>query len=178
MTHDGKFWGPVCEGERIVAWTRWDTPVPGAVEALLDGVPQRFLRFRDGAVVRLSEAEQQEILDVEALAAQEEEGAKAAEQAAYEARRSAEFAAMASMVRTYRDTLRKHFGPNAEINREVTETAVAAYFDAKRIPETINAVETADAIALTRYFGILAAWNGTGETWTMYEKYGDLLEEA
>jgi hypothetical protein len=77
---DGKFLGPVCEGERIVAWTRWDTPVPGAVEALRDGVPQRFLRFRDGAVVRLSEAERKEIVDAEeAAAAQRAEDAAAAE---------------------------------------------------------------------------------------------------
>jgi hypothetical protein len=189
MTNDGKFWGPVVEGERIVAWTRVDSPVPGAAEAMRDGVPMRFLRFRDGAVVRLSESEIQEILDAEAAeAAQREANAQAAlvaaeearaqSQADYEARRAAEFVAMAPMVRTYRDTLRKHFGPNAETNREVTETAVAAYFEAKRIPESINAVETADAIALTRYFAILAAWNGTGETWTMYEKYGNLLEEA
>jgi hypothetical protein len=39
--------------------------VPGAVEAMYDGVPQRFLRFRDGAVVRLSDAERQEILEEE-----------------------------------------------------------------------------------------------------------------
>jgi hypothetical protein len=178
MTNDGKFWGPVCDGERIVAWTRVDAPVPGAVEAMYDGVPMRFLRFRHGMIARLSDAERQEILDAEAAeAAQREadaqaalvaaEEARAQSQADYEARRAAEFVAMAPMVETYRDTLRKHFGPNAETNREVTETAVAAYFEAKRIPETINAVETADAIALTRYFTILAAWNGTGETWTL-----------
>ena len=77
MTNDGKFWGPVVDGERVVAWTRWDTPVPGSVEALRDGVPQRFLRFRDGAVVLLSEAERKEILDAEAA-----EAAQRAEDAA------------------------------------------------------------------------------------------------
>jgi hypothetical protein len=93
MTNDGKFWGPVCDGERIVAWTRGDTPVPGAVEALRDGVPQRFLRFRDGAVVRLSEAERKEILDAEAAeeAQRAEDAAAAAAVAA--AQREAEAAA-------------------------------------------------------------------------------------
>ena len=85
MTNDGKFWGPVCEGESIVTWTRVDSPVPGAVEALRDGVPQRFLRFRDGAVVRLSEAEIQEILDAEAAEAAQREADAAAEQAAQSA---------------------------------------------------------------------------------------------
>ena len=39
----------------------------------------------------------------------------------------------------------------------------------------MTATETADAIALTRDFGILAAWNRTGETWSL--PY-DLLEGA
>ncbi len=183
MTNDGKFWGPVVDGERVVAWARVDSPVLGAVEAMYDGTPLRFLRFRNGVVACLSEAEQQEILDAEAAhrdadaaaAAVAAEEARAQAQADYEARRAAEFVAMAPMVRTYRDTLRKHFGVGAETNREVTETAVAAYFEGKRIPEKINAVETADAIALIRYFAILAAWNGTGETWTLPYH---LLEEA
>jgi hypothetical protein len=171
MTNDGKFWGPVCEGERIVAWTRWDTPVPGAAEAVNDGVPQRFLRFRDGAVVRLSEVEQQEILDAEALAEQARQQAVEAEAAAVlldaQQSRAAQFSALAPMVSLYVTTLRKHFGDGAETNCEVTETAVAAYFEGKRMAGTITACETADAIALTRYFDILSRWNGTGETWTL-----------
>ena len=186
MTNDGKFWGPVVDGERVVAWTRIDAPVPGAVEAMYDGVPMRFLRFRNGMIARLSDAERKEITDAEAAeAAQREtdaaaalgaaEEARAQAQADYEARRAAEFVAMAPMVGLYVTTLRKHFGVGAETNRDVTETEVAAYFEGKRMAGTITAVETADAIALTRYFGIFAAWNGTGEVWTL--PY-DLLEGA
>ena len=89
---DGKFWGPVVDGDRVVAWTRWDTPVPGAVEALSDGVPQRFLRFRDGAVVRLSDAERKEITDAEAADAAQRE-TDAAEAAAQREAAAAEAAA-------------------------------------------------------------------------------------
>ena len=32
--NDGKFWGPVVDGDRVVAWARWDSMVPGAVEAI------------------------------------------------------------------------------------------------------------------------------------------------
>ena len=182
MTNDGKFWGPAVDGERVVGWTRVDSPVPGAVEAMNDGVPQRFLRFRDGAVVRLNEAEVQEIVDAEAAAeAQRAEDALAAAEAsqiqaqadaeaaqvAQAAQREAEFMAMAPMVQLYVATIRKHFGAGAETNRDVTETAVAAYFEGKRMAGTITAVETADAIALTRYFDLLSRWNGTGETWTL-----------
>ena len=82
MTNDGKFWVPVVNGDRIVAWARGDAPVPGAVEAMYDGMPMRFLRFRDGAVVRLSDAEQQEILDAEAVALEARQAAEEAERAA------------------------------------------------------------------------------------------------
>jgi hypothetical protein len=98
----------------------------------------------------------------EELAAQE-----AARQAEAAAARLASFQPLIPIAVLYRATLRKHFGPNAETNRDVTETSVATYFDQKRIAETITPVETADAIALTRYFEVLAAWNGTGETWTL-----------
>jgi hypothetical protein len=97
MTNDGKFWGPVCEGERIVAWSRVDAPVPGAVEALRDGVPQRFLRFRDGAVVRLSDAEREEILDAEAAEAEQRETDAAAAAAQREAAEAAQAAALLAL---------------------------------------------------------------------------------
>jgi hypothetical protein len=50
---------------------------------MYDGVPLRFLRYRNGVVERLSEVEQKEILDAEVVAAQEaEEAAEAAATAA------------------------------------------------------------------------------------------------
>jgi hypothetical protein len=92
MTNDGKFWGPVCDGERVVAWMRVDSPVPGAIEALHAGVPMRFLRFRNGMIARLSDAERKEILDAEAAEAAQRE-TDAAEAAAQREAEAAEAAA-------------------------------------------------------------------------------------
>jgi hypothetical protein len=105
--------------------------------------------------------------DVVQYTAEELAEQKAARQAGAAAARLASFQPLIPLAVLYRAALRKHFGPNAETNRDVTETMVAAYFDQKRIAGTITSVETADAIALARYFEILAAWNGTGETWTL-----------
>jgi hypothetical protein len=90
-----------------------------------------------------------------------------AEAAAAAAARLASFAPYAAIAGLYRATLRKHFGDNAETNHDVTKTSVSAYFENKRMSGTITAVETADAVALNIYFDLLAAWNGTDETWTL-----------
>ena len=111
MTNDGKFWGPVVDGERVVAWTRVDAPVAGAVEALRDGVPQRFLRFRDGAVVRLSDAERKEITDAEAESEAQRAEDAAAAAAGAAAQREADAAAEALAPRDVdlgKATLRTH----------------------------------------------------------------------
>jgi hypothetical protein len=92
---------------------------------------------------------------------------EAERKAAEEAARLASFQPLIPVASLYRATLRKHFGDNAETNHDVTKSSVSAYFEQKRMAQTITAVETADALALTMYFDILAAWNGTGETWTL-----------
>jgi hypothetical protein len=92
---------------------------------------------------------------------------QAAEAAAAEAARLARFAPYVAIAGLYRATLRKHFGDNAETNHAVTKTSVSAYFENKRMSGAITAVETADAVALNIYFDLLAAWNGTDETWTL-----------
>lgn len=92
---------------------------------------------------------------------------EAARKAAEEAARIASFQPLIPIASLYRATLRKHFGANAETNHEVTKSSVSMYFEGKRMSQTINAVETADALALSMYFDILSAWNGTGETWTL-----------
>lgn len=92
---------------------------------------------------------------------------EAARKAAEEAARLASFQPLIPVASLYRATLRKHFGDNAETNHAVTKSSVSAYFEQKRMAGIITAVETADALALTMYFDILAAWNGTGETWTV-----------
>jgi hypothetical protein len=93
--------------------------------------------------------------------------AAAADAAAAAAARMASFAPYAAIAGLYRATLRKHFGDNAETNHDVTKTSVSEYFEKKRMAGEITAVEIADAIALNIYFDLLAAWNGTGETWTL-----------
>ena len=95
------------------------------------------------------------------------DAAEAQRQAEAAAARIASFQPLIPVASLYRATLRKHFGDNAETNHDVTKSSVSAYFEQKRMAGTITAVETADALALSMYFDILADWNGTGETWTL-----------
>jgi hypothetical protein len=71
----------------------------------------------------------------------------------------------------FRSTLRAYFGDNAELNRAVTAEAVASYF----IQAPASAQSLKDAIILDKLFQELSAWNGTGETWTLFEQFGDLI---
>jgi hypothetical protein len=81
--------------------------------------------------------------------------------------RLASFAPLIPHAALFRATLRKHFGANAETNREVTAGTVADYFTARQIAGTISAAELADAVVLDKLFTELAAWGGTGETWSL-----------
>jgi hypothetical protein len=92
---------------------------------------------------------------------------QAAEAAAAEAARLASFAPYAAKAMLFRETLRKHFGPTAETDHAVSATSVAEYFMGKQVAMTITTQELADAIVLDKLFAELAAWNGTGETWTL-----------
>jgi hypothetical protein len=94
---------------------------------------------------------------------------KAADAAAEAAARLASFAPYAAKATLFRETLRKHFGPTAETDRAVTATRVAEYFMWKQLDMVmvITTQELADAIVLDKLFAELAAWNGTGETWTL-----------
>jgi len=98
----------------------------------------------------------------EELAAQE-----AQRQAEAAAARLASFAPFATKAVLFRATLRKHFGPTAETDHAVTATSVAEFFMGKQIAGTITTQELADAIVLDKLFAELAAWSGTGETWTL-----------
>jgi hypothetical protein len=49
----------------------------------------------------------------------------------------------------------------------VTATKVAEYFMGKQVAGDITTQDLADAIVLDKLFAELAAWNGTGETWTI-----------
>jgi hypothetical protein len=79
----------------------------------------------------------------------------------------ASFAPLIPHAALFRATLRKHFGAVAERDRGVTAEAVAGYFMKRQMAETITAAELADAIVLDKLFAELAAWNGTGETWSL-----------
>jgi len=88
-------------------------------------------------------------------------------EAAQAAARLASFAPLIPHAALFRATLRKHFGANAETTREVTASTVADFFTARQIAGTITAAELADAVVLDKLFAELAAWNGTGETWSL-----------
>lgn len=77
--------------------------------------------------------------------------------------RLASFQPLIPKAAVYKAILRKHFGGGAETNRDVTATAVEAYFVQK---EPATAGDLKDAVLLKELFAVLSVWNG-GETWTL-----------
>ncbi len=106
-------------------------------------------------------------VDVVQFTAEELAAQEASRQAEAAAARLASFQPYIQRAILFRATLRKHRGPTAETDRTVTATSVAEYFMGKQIAGTITTQELADAIVLDKLFAELAAWNGTGETWTL-----------
>lgn len=80
-----------------------------------------------------------------------------------------------AMAADFRYTLRKHFGEGAETNREVTATVVTNYF---LTAPGLSVDDLRDGLKLERQFEKLAAYNGTGETWTFFEKHGGLMDDG
>ena len=64
----------------------------------------------------------------------------------------------------FRELMRKHFGPDAETNREITADAVEYHF---ATATGLSGDDVRDGIFLKELFEKLAAWNGTGETWSL-----------
>jgi hypothetical protein len=64
----------------------------------------------------------------------------------------------------FRELMRKHFGPDAETNREITADAVEYHF---ATATGLSGDDVRDGIFLKELFVKLANWNGTGETWTL-----------
>jgi hypothetical protein len=64
----------------------------------------------------------------------------------------------------FRELMRKHFGPDAETNREITADAVEYHF---ATATGLSGDDVRDGIFLKELFEKLATWNGTGETWTL-----------
>ena len=75
----------------------------------------------------------------------------------------------------FRILLRRNFGPLSETDRSVDEKMVEGYFATLTINQTITAQQASDGVFLKESFTKLAAWNGTGETWTIFEKYGGII---
>jgi len=96
-------------------------------------------------------------------------------QATEAAAAQARLAAIAPSASLFRATLRKHFGDGAETNRDVTAASVAAHFMAAQASGTIMAAELADAVVLDKLFVQIAAFTGTGETWSFFEQYGEAI---
>jgi hypothetical protein len=89
------------------------------------------------------------------------------------AAKMATFPAQEAMI--FRLTMRRNFGDGAETNHVIDAKAVENYFVGKQVNGTITVQELADASVLERLFAELKAWNGTDETWSLFEQYGSLL---
>ena len=74
---------------------------------------------------------------------------------------------LAPIASAYRATLQSIFGVGAETNRQVTADAVFGYFFGKAVSKTMTDDDRNKKDILQNAFGVLSAWNGTGETWTL-----------
>lgn len=83
------------------------------------------------------------------------------------AARLASFRPLIPQAHLFRILIRRNFGDGAETNREVGKDQVTAYFAGLTLAGTITATQASDGVLLARMFEDLAAWNGTGETWTL-----------
>jgi hypothetical protein len=81
--------------------------------------------------------------------------------------RLASFQPLIPQAHLFRILMRRNFGDGAETNREVGKDQVTAYFAGLTLAGTITATQASDGVLLARMFEDLAAWNGTGETWTL-----------
>jgi hypothetical protein len=90
----------------------------------------------------------------------------------------AEQARLASLVplmgqaHLFRALLQRNFGAGAEVNRAITADAVTGYF---ATATGLSGDDVRDGVLLKELFETLANWNGTGETWTLFEKYGEVI---
>ena len=66
----------------------------------------------------------------------------------------------------FRSILRARFGDGAETNLAINRETVSQHFVGLRIAGNVQAKDVADAVILDSLFGDLAAWTGTGETWS------------
>jgi hypothetical protein len=71
-----------------------------------------------------------------------------------------------SAASVFREVLNRHFGPNAEANHAVTESAVESYFIGRNLSGTSGETDAADAMILTKGFEAITAWTGDGTIWS------------
>jgi hypothetical protein len=94
---DGGFCVPVVDGQTITGWTRGDHEVKDANYHRCITTPLRYLRFVDGEVVMISQAEKDALLAADALAEQQ---ASAREVARAEQQRLDDLAAAVAAANT------------------------------------------------------------------------------
>lgn len=81
--------------------------------------------------------------------------------------RLATFAPLIPLAQAYRATLQSYFGPGAETNRAVTQTAVAGMFLQKYVTQTMSDADDRAQALLNFGFQALSAWAGDSTTWTV-----------
>jgi hypothetical protein len=84
-----------------------------------------------------------------------------------EAARLQSFAPLIPTAALFKALIRRNFGANAETNTEITADIVQGYFVRLTLTGEITAQQASDGVLLQQAFEKLAAWNGTGETWTL-----------
>ena len=135
----------------------WRYADPDGIPALADGYTRSAIRWEDSGDSVNAVAVYQDRLIAEITAEQQ-------------AAKMATFPGAAAFK--FRELMRKHFGENAETNREVTADAVEYHF---ATATGLSGDDVRDGIFLKELFAKLTAWNGTDETWSLFETYGSLL---
>ena len=76
------------------------------------------------------------------------------------------------MAQSFRYILRSYFGENAETNRTITKMYIVNYFKNK---ESFSIDDIRNSMLLDKIHAALCVLNGTDETWTIFDKYGDRI---
>jgi hypothetical protein len=88
------------------------------------------------------------------------------------AARCADFQPLIPHAYMFRALMRQYFGDNAETNRAITRQVVEGYF--LTTPNlTVQGVQ--HGMTIKGLFEELSAWNGTDETWSLFDNYGSLI---
>jgi hypothetical protein len=67
----------------------------------------------------------------------------------------------------FKALMTRNFGIGSVTNREITADVVQGHFVQLTLTGAITAQQASDGVLLQQAFEKLAAWNGTGETWSL-----------